>query len=306
MTAAWADDPYPARTIRIIVPSTAGTGMDLLARILGQRMGEDWHVPVVVEDRAGASGNIGTALVAASPPDGYTLLLASDAIVSNSSLYKNLPYDPIKDFVSILHIGASEFALVTNPQLRVKTVQDFIALAKSRPGALNYGSPGNGSRHHLAMESFKVASGIDIVHIPYVGTAPAVQGLLGGQISAMFLPINVALPYVQTGKLDMLAAGGARRSPFTPNVPCLSEAGIVGMTTDTWYALFAPAGTPREVVTKLSTKVDSLLRDPEISEQVRAQSIQLTGGKPEDLDRIMREDLKRFAKLVRDAGIKFD
>ena len=196
---ALAQESYPARPIKLIVPFTPGTGIDILARTLGQKIGDDWKASIVVDNRPGASGNVGTEAVAKAPPDGYTLLTTASTIVLNRSLFKTIPYDPIKDFAPIAPLAVGRLALVVNPSVPAKTATEFIAYAKANPGKLFYGSPGNGTPHHLAMEVFKSSAGIELSHVPYKGTAGAVQDLLGGQISVMFLPVHVALPQVEAG-----------------------------------------------------------------------------------------------------------
>jgi len=304
---AVAQQSYPGRPIRLIVPFTPGTGADILARILGQRMGDDWKISVVVENRAGASGNIGTEAVAKSPPDGYTLLTTAATIVQNRGLFKSIPYDPIKDFTPVVPLAIGRLALVVNPSLNVKTVNELIALAKAQPGKLTYASPGNGTPHHLAMELLKARAGINVVHVPYKGTAGAVQDLLGGRIDIMFLPVHVALPFVDDGKLDMLAAGGNERASATPRTPSLAEAaGVRDIDTDIWYALYAPAGTPREIVVKLNGEINALLKMPEIADALGRQGLQPTGGTPEQLEELTRTDLERWTIIVREAGIRPD
>jgi len=298
---------YPAHAIKIIVPFTPGTGIDILARTLGQRMGEAWNTPVVVDNRPGASGNIGTEAVARSAPDGYTLLMTANTIVLNRSLFKSIPYDPVKDFAPVAPLAIGRLALVVHPALDVKTVKDLVAYAKANPGKVFYGSPGNGTPHHLAMELFKSATGIDAVHVPYKGTGPAVQDLVGGQIGVMFLPVHVALPLVEGGKLAMLAAGGTTRSAVTPNVPSLAEAsGVREVDTDIWYGLYAPAQTPRDVVARLNAQTNALLRNPEVADILGKQGLQPTGGTPEALEQLTRTDLERWARVVRDAKIQPD
>jgi len=307
MSDAVAQPAYPARAIKIIVPFTPGTGIDILARTLGQRIGEDWNTPVVVDNRAGASGNIGTEAVAKSAPDGYTLLMTANTIVLNRSLFKSIPYDPVKDFAPVAPLAIGRLALVTNPSLNVKTVQDLIAYAKANPGKVFYGSPGNGTPHHLAMELFKSATGIEAVHVPYKGTGPAVQDLVGGQIGVMFLPVHVALPLVEGGKLTMLAAGGLTRSSVTPNVPSLAEAsGVREIDTDIWYGLYAPAQTPREIIARLNAEMNALLHKPEVADVLGKQGLQPTGGTPEALEQLTRADLERWGRVVRDAKIQPD
>ncbi len=306
-SGAWAQQPYPDKPIRLVVPFTPGTGPDFLARTLGQKLGEAWKTAVVVENRPGASGNIGTELVAKAPADGYTLLLTASTIVQNRSLYKSIPYDPIKDFAPVAPLAIGWLALVTNPSVKATSVAEFIALAKAQPGVLNYASPGNGTPHHLAMELLKSKTGINIVHIPYKGTAGAVSNLLGGQVVVMFLPVHVALPYVTDGRLNMLAAGGMKRADATPQTPSLAEAtGIRDIDTDIWYALYAPSGTPRAIITKLNLEVNSLLNSPEIAEALGRQGLQPTGGTPEQLDQLTRADLERWTIVVREAGIRAD
>jgi len=304
---AHAQDSYPAKPIRIIVPFTPGTGIDILARTLGQRMGEDWSTGVVVENRAGASGNIGTEAVAKAAPDGYTLLMTASTIVLNRSLFKTIPYDPVKDFAPVAPLAIGRLALVINPAVGAKTVKELIAFAQANPGKLFYGSPGNGTPHHLAMELFKSSTGVDIVHVPYKGTGPAVQDLVGGQIGVMFLPVHVALPLVEGGKLTMLAAGGTQRSSVTPNVPSLAEAaGLREVDTDIWYGLYAPAQTPRAIVQKLNTQMNALLRNAAVADILGKQGLQPTGGTPEALEQLTQSDLERWARVVRDAKIQPD
>jgi tripartite-type tricarboxylate transporter receptor subunit TctC len=303
---ALAQEPYPNKPIKIIVPFTPGTGIDILARSPGARMGDNWKTAVVVENRAGASGNIGTEAVAKALPDGYTLLMTANTIVLNRSLFKSIPYDPVKDFAPVAPLAIGRLALVTNPSVKAKTVKEFVELAKANPGKLFYASPGAGTPHHLAMEVFRSATGIDIVHVPYKGTAGAVQDLLGGQINVMFLPVHVALPLVEAGKLNMLAAGGMERATTTPNVPSLAEASDVRVETDIWYALYAPARTPREIVAKLGGEMNALLKSPELAGRLLRQGLQPTGGTPDHLDQLTKSDLERWSNVIRDAKITSD
>ena len=304
---ALAQEAFPSRPIRIIVPFTPGTGIDILARTLGQKLGDEWKAAVVVENRPGASGNIGTEAVAKSPPDGYTLLMTANTIVLNRSLFKSIPYDPITDFVPVAPLAIGRLALVTHPSVPAKTVSEFVALARREPGKLNYGSPGNGTPHHLAMELFKSKTGIKVVHVPYKGTSGAVSDLVGGQINVMFLPVHVALPFVESGKLNMLAAGGTQRASATPNVPSLAEAaGIRDIDTDIWYALYAPVGTPMEIVEKLNGAMNGLLKNREVADTLAKQGLQATGGTAEELARLTRADLERWAAVVREAKIQPD
>ena len=302
-----AQSTYPEHAVKIIVPFTPATGIDILARTLGQKMSDDWKQPVVVENRPGASGNIGTEAVAKSPPDGYTLLMTANTIVLNRSLFKSIPYDPVKDFLPVAPLAIGRLALVTHPSVQAKSVGELVTLAKAGPGKLNYGSPGNGTPHHLAMELFKSTAGVNLVHVPYKGTAGAVQDLLGGQIQVMFLPVHVALTHVEAGKLNMLAAGGTERASATPKLPSLAEAtGARDVDTDIWYGLYVPARTPVDVVTKLNGSVNAALKRPDVVDALAKQGLQATGGTPSQLETMTRTDLGRWSKVVRDANIQPD
>ncbi len=304
---AIGEEPYPRRPIRIIVPFTPGTGIDILARTLGPKIADRWNAAVVVENRVGASGNIGTDAVAKSAPDGYTLLMSTSTFVLNRSLFRTIPYDPVKDFSPVLPLALGSLALVVHPSIKATSVAELVALAKASPGKIDYGSPGKGTPHHIAMELLKNATGIDLVHVPYKGTGPAVTDLLGGQIAVMFLPVHVALPQVQSGKLRMLASGGVVRSGATPETPTLAQAaGIREIDVDIWYALYAPAGTPREIVAKLNAEFNALLKLPEMRETLAKQGLATTGGTPEELAQLTAHDLERWAKVIRDARIEAD
>jgi tripartite-type tricarboxylate transporter receptor subunit TctC len=306
-SGSFAADRYPDKPIRIIVPFTPGTGIDILARTLGQKLGEAWNVSIVVENKPGASGNIGTEAAARSAPDGYTLLTTANTIVLNRSLFKSIPYDPIKDFEPVAPLAIGRLALVTHPGVPAKSVQELIALAKREPGRLNYGSPGNGTPHHLAMELFKAKTGIELVHVPYKGSAGAVSDLIAGRIQVMFLPVHVALPFVHDGKLHMLAAGGVERATATPEVPSLAEAaGIRDIDTDIWYGIYAPAATPKAIVDTLNAEINALLKAPDTAAALEKQGLQPTGGSPEELGRVTRADLERWSAVVREAKIHAD
>ncbi len=306
LPTAQAQERYPSRPIRIIVPFTAGTGIDILARTIGQKLSERLKVPVVVDNRAGASGNIGTEAVAKSPADGYTLLMTASTIVQNAALSRSVPYDPVRGFTPISLAAIGNMALAVNISVPAKSVAEFVALAKSQPGRLNYASPGNGTPHHLAMELFKLNFGIDITHVPYKGTAGAVTDLLGGQVQAMFLPVHVALPHAQGGKIRLLAAGGTRRSLVTPELPSLAEEGVRDIDVDIWYALFGPAGLSRELVSLLGTAVAAILALPEVRDSLLKQGLNPVTGTPEELARLVETDLERWTRVVRAAHIGVD
>ena len=305
--SAFAQEPFPSRPVKLVVPFTPGTGIDILARTLGQKLGDEWKVGVVVENRPGASGNIGTEAAAKAPADGYTLLTTAQTMVVNRALFASLPYDPGKDFAPVVPLAIGSLALVVHPSLNVKTVNELVTLAKANPGKLNYASPGNGTPHHLAMELFKSKAGLDIVHVPYKGTAQAVQDLLGGQVGVMFLPVHVALPQSDAGKLVMLAAGGTRRSNATPSVQSLGEAaGIRDIDTDIWYGLYAPARTPQAVIDRLNADVNRLLKQPDVADTLAKQGLQATGGTPAALAELTKSDLERWSAVVKAAKIQPD
>ena len=304
-TAA-AQERYPSRPIRIVVPFTAGTGIDILARTVGPKMSERLKVPVVVENRAGASGNIGTEAVAKAPADGYTLLMTASTLVQNAALPRPVPYDPVRDFSPIGVAAIGNLGLVVHPSVAAKSVQELVALAKAQPGRLNYASPGSGTPHHLAMELLKLHFGIDLTHVPYKGTAGAVTDLLGGQVQVMFLPVHVALPQVRGAKLRMLASGGAKRSAATPELASLAEEGVREIDVDIWYALLGPAGLPRDTVQLLNNELREILGLAETRDTLLKQGLTPFTGAAEDLARLIESDLARWARVVREARITAD
>ena len=304
---AAAQDAYPSKPLRIIVPFAPGGGIDILGRTLGQKLFERWKQPVVIENRPGASGAIGFELAAKAPPDGYSILMSVNTMIMLPSLNKKVPYDPIKDFAPVASVAIGTMALVVPPSLNVKTVGEFVALAKKEPGKLNYGSPGNGTPHHLAMELFKQRAGIELTHIPYKGSDGMMTGILGGQISAVFMPVHQALANVQAGRLVMLSSSGTKRSNATPNVPSLGEAaGIRDIDVDIWFGMYLPAATPKEIVAKLNAEVNAILKLPDVVETLARQGLHPTGGTPADLADLTASDLERWAKVIRDANIRAD
>jgi tripartite-type tricarboxylate transporter receptor subunit TctC len=302
-----AQDAFPSRPVRMIVPFAPGGGIDVLGRTLGAKLSERWKQPVVIENRPGASGAIGTELAAKAPPDGYTLLMSVNTIVMVPSLNPKTPYDPVKDFAPVSTVAIGRLSLVVQPSLRVKSVADLVALAKAEPGKLNYGSPGSGTPHHLSMELFKLRTGTDLTHIPYKGSDGFLTGILSGQTQAVFMPIHQALAQVQGGKLVMLAAGGKERAAVTPNVPSLAEAaGISDMDVDMWYAAYLPAATPRDIVQRVNADVNAVLKLPEVAEILGKQGITPMGSTSAELATITATDLARWAKVISAAKIKAD
>jgi len=305
LVSGLAQAQYPSRPIRIIVPFTPGTGIDILARAFGQKISERLKVAVVVENRPGASGNIGTEAVAKAAPDGHTLLMTATTLVQSAVLHKSVPYDP-KALTPIGLAAIGNLALVAHPSVPSKSVAELVALAKSQPGRLNYASPGNATPHHLAMELLKLHFGINLVHVPYKGTAGAVTDLLGGQVQLMFLPVHVALAHVQAGKLAMLASGGAQRSPATPDVPSLAEAGVKDIDVDIWYALLGPPGLARDIVAKLNEELVAILEAPDVRASLLKQGLAPKTGSPAELARLIETDLERWGRVVREARISAD
>jgi tripartite-type tricarboxylate transporter receptor subunit TctC len=294
---AWPDQP-----VKLVVPFTPGTGPDIIARFLGERL--KLGQPVVVENVAGASGNIGSQQVARAKPDGHTLMSSVNTLVMNASLYKNLPYDPVADFVPVGLTAWGSLVLVAHPSQTPKTLGELIALAKAKPKDLNYGSPGVGTPHHLSMALVETSAGIDMTHVPYKGTAGAVQDLLGGQIGYMFLPVHVSAQHIRAGKLRAIAAGSPRRLPQLTDVPTLAEAGLTGVNVDMWYGLFAPKGTPAETVARLNKEVGTILSSPEAKTIFEAQGLVPMTSTPQTLGEIVARDLKRWADVVAKRGIK--
>ena len=285
--------------LRLIVPFTPGTGIDLIARTVGPRLGERLGRAVVVENRAGASGNIGTEAVVRAAPNGSTLLVSVNTLVLNRSLYPNLPYDPVKDLVPVSLTSWGQLLLVANPRTGFKTVADLVAAAKRRPGRINYGSPGIGTPHHLSMELFKSTTGVFLTHIPYRGTGPAGSDLLGGQIDVMFLPIHVALPQIRVGRLVALGIGSDKRHALLPQVPTLAEAGAGKVNVDMWYGIFAPPGTPADYVTRLNHELKDILASPEIRTSFETQGMDPATSTPEEFRQLVERDAERWAQLIR-------
>jgi tripartite-type tricarboxylate transporter receptor subunit TctC len=291
------------QTIRLSVPFTAGTGPDLLARILGEELRQRWNQPVIVENKPGASGNIGTQAAARAAPDGQTLLVTVNTFVMNASLYRSIPYDPETSFVPIVEIATGVLALVVHPSLNVSTFPELIAVARSKPGEINYASPGRGTPQHLAMELLKLTAQINLTHVPYAGSAGAVKDLAGGHVSAMFLPIHTALPLAESGQIRILAVGSQVRAQQAPLVPTLAELGVTDFDVDLWYAALAPAGTPKPIVDRYNAVFNEILAQPSVRAVLDRQGLIARGGPPERLAELIARDRPRWAKVVRDAEI---
>jgi tripartite-type tricarboxylate transporter receptor subunit TctC len=305
--AARGAEPYPSRPITMIVPYTPGTGIDIVARTLGPKLTERWGQAVVVDNRPGNSGNIGAHAVATAPPDGYTLMTTVIAFAMTPALTKTLPYDPIRDFTPIAKVATGSMALAVNPtKLPVKSLAELIAVARERPGKLNYASPGNGTPQHLGMELFKQRLGIDIVHVPYKGAAGAMQDLVGGQVEIAYLPVHTALPFAAAGKLRVLAVASDKRSILAPDAPSFKELGYDNMDIELWYGIFGPANLPAEIVAKWSAELAAVLDLDDVKENLLKQGLAPTFAPPDALGALMRDDVARWRAVIERAGIQPD
>jgi tripartite-type tricarboxylate transporter receptor subunit TctC len=295
---------YPNKAVKLVVPFTAGSATDILARTVGQKLTEIWGQPVVVENRPGAGGTIGAAIVAKAPGDGYTLLVHSAAHAYNPSIYTNLPYDTIKDFVEVVPLAGQPNVLVVAPSTGMKSVADLISAAKQKPGALNFGSAGNGSGTHINGEKFRLAAGIDVVHIPYKGTPEALADTMAGRVTYFFSPISAALPQVREGKLIALGVSTAKRSDVLPNVPTIAESGLPGFDYNLWVGVFAPAGTPADLVEKINRDVTRALQTPEAKERLTALGAEAMPMTPAEFRKFVQDEIADSAKVIKAAGIK--
>jgi tripartite-type tricarboxylate transporter receptor subunit TctC len=303
--AAQASD-FPNKAIRLVVPFPPGGATDAAARLVAVKMSEHWGQPVLVDNRAGAGGNVGSDLVAKSPADGYTLVMGvtgSHAI--NTSLYSRMPYDPVTDFVAISQVAVVPNVLVVHPSVPAKNLAELMALAKKEPGKLNYASLGNGTAAHLGMEMLKSEAGVDITHVPYKGSAPAVSDLLGGQVQMMVDGLPSALPHVKAGKLRAIALTSLRRSPSLPDLPTISET-YPGFYADAWSGLFAPKGTPQPVVDKLSAEVQRILKLPDVREKLAALGAEPVGSTQAEFAAHVKKEIDKWAKVVKTSGAKVD
>jgi tripartite-type tricarboxylate transporter receptor subunit TctC len=303
---AWAQ-AYPTRPIRIVVPFPAGGTTDVLARAVAQKLTESLGQPTVVDNRPGAGGNIGAELVAKSAPDGYTLLMGTVGTHAiNPSLYPKMPYDHVRDFAPVILVAGVPNVLVINPALPINSVQELIAYGKANPGKLNFASSGNGTSIHLSGELFKTMAGVQMAHIPYKGSAPALQDLVGGQVQLMFDNLPSSLALIKAGKLKALAVTSKERAAALPDVPTLAESGLPGFEASSWFGLLAPAGTPQPVIAKLNAEVAKWLASPEAKEKLLAQGAIAAGGTPEDFARHIAAETAKWQKVVKDSGAKID
>jgi len=301
-TSAWSQ-AYPTKPVRIVVPFTAGSATDILARTVGQKLSEQWGQPVVIDNRPGAGGTIGAAMVAKAPGDGYTLLVHSAAHAYNPAIYTNLTYDTVKDFVEVVPLAGQPNVLVVAPSANLKTVAELISAAKQKPGALNFASAGNGSGTHINGEKFKLAAGIDVLHIPYKGTPEALTDTMAGRVTYFFSPISAALPQVREGKLTALGVSTAKRSSVLPNVPTIAESGLPGFDYNLWVGVFAPAGTPVDLIDKINRDVLVALATPEMKERLAALGADAMPMTPGEFRKFVQEEISESGKVIKAAGI---
>jgi len=298
---------YPNKSIRLVVPFPAGGTTDVLARAAAQKLTESLGQAVVVDNRPGAGGNIGAELVAKSAPDGYTLLMGTVGTHAiNPSLYPKMPYDHVRDFAPIILVAGVPNVLVINPALPVNSVQELIAYAKANPGKVNFASSGNGTSIHLSGELFKSMAGVQMTHIPYKGSAPALMDLIGGQVQVMFDNLPSALPHIKGGKLRAVAVTSTKRAPALPDVPTIAESGVPGFEASSWFGILAPAGTPRDIVTKINAEANKALQSAEMREKLLSQGAEAAGNTPEYFADYIRSETAKWAKVVKESGAKVD
>ncbi len=297
---------YPSKPIRLVVPYSPGAGTDTIARILAQKTGEALGQQVVIDNRPGAGGSIGTEVVAKAPADGYTLLFTPTSHAINPGIYPKLGYDTVKDFAPISVVASLPVVLAVEPGVPAATIKELIALAKAKPGQLTMASSGNGTVFHLTGELFKDAAGVNIVHVPFKGGAPAVAALLGGQVSMTFETSVTVVPHIRSGKLRALGVASPKRIALLPDVPTLGESGFPGILAENWYGLFAPAGTPRETIARLYTELDRAIHNPDVREKLAQQGAEIRENTPEQTAAFLRSEMTKWARVIKDSGAKAD
>lgn len=299
-----AQPVYPNRPVRLIVPYSTGGGTDIVARVVGQKLTELWGQAVVVDNRPGAGDTLGTALAVQAPADGYTLVMSSISLAFDPAIYEHLPYDPVRDLAPVALVASQPNMLVVNPALGVTSIAQLIALAKAKPGAINYASGGVGSGPHLATELFDQMAGIKLTHVPYKGTGPALTDLLGGQVELMICVTASSAPLVKAGKLRALAVTGAQRSSFAPELPTIAEAGVPGYEFNTWYGIEAPAGTPRLVIARINADVVRAMQSPDVRARLVAQGLEPLTSTPEAFGALIAAEIAKWTKVARTIGIR--
>ena len=299
--------PFPSKVVTLVVPFTSSSGSDIIARIIGPKLSQRWGQPVVVDNRPGASGNLGAQQVANASPDGHTLLMAINTFTMTPSIYRRVPFDPVADFAPVGKLAEASFVFAINPGVPATDMKSLLAYARQNGGKLNYATPGNGTPQHLAMELLKSNVGLDVVHVPYKGIAGAITDLIGGQVQMMFATVHSMRPYAQAGKVRLLAVTGSARSALAPDVPTFREQGIEVMdSVDAWYGVLAPGRTPPELVARLNRDFNEVLNSPEVVNSLAQQGLVVRTGTPSQLGALIKSDLARWHKVVSDAKITSD
>ena len=306
VSAAGAQEAYPSRPVKFILPFPPGGGTDILGRVIAEQLSANLGQPVVTENRGGAGGNVGAEAAAHSAPDGYTILLVAPTVAISPSLYSKLNYDPVKDLAPISLVATVPNVMITNPSVEAKNLQEFIELARSRPGAMNYGSGGAGTSNHLAGELFNIVTGTKLVHVPYKGVNLAMQGVLAGEIQLVFIGIPAALPHIKAGKLRALALVAPQRSPALPEVPTVAEAGLKDFEVTTWYGILAPAGTPRPIVSRLNAELVKIMHTPDVKERLASMATDPLTSTPEEFAAYLKQEIAKWGDVVRKSNLKAD
>jgi tripartite-type tricarboxylate transporter receptor subunit TctC len=298
---------FPEKPVRFVIGFTPGGPSDILARAVGQKLAERWGQQVVIENRPGAGGNLAAEVVAKSAPDGYTWLLGNNSILAtNQSLYKKLPYDPVKDFAPVALVAVQPNILVVHPEVKATSVMELVSLAKQSPGKLNYASSGAGAAAHLAGELFKTMAGVDIVHVPYKGAQPALTDLIAGQVQLMFATSASVIPYMKAGRLRALAVTTAQRSPSVPELPTVSEAGLGGFEATTWHGVVVPSATPRALIERINQETNTVLKEKDLSERLAGLGAEVLTGTPRDFADYIAREIPKWTKVVKDSGARAD
>ena len=304
--AAQAQQAYPSKLIKIIVPTAPGGGNDAMARIVASKLQDRWKSPVIVENKAGANGAIASEFVARAAPDGYTILFGYIATHGINPGLSKVSYDPIKDFEPIAEIAEAQGVLVVNPKVEAKTVKELIALAKAKPGTMSYASAGNGTAPHIAGELFKKQAGVDLIHVPYKGSGPAMTDTLAGTTQIMFPSLVAAAGHIKSGKLRALAVTGSKRSPLFKDLPTIAESGVAGFEITQWYGFFAPAKTPKDIVDKLNKEIVAIMKEPDVAKKFAEQGADIVTGSPADFSKLVHSELDKWSKFIKEAKITAD
>jgi tripartite-type tricarboxylate transporter receptor subunit TctC len=299
-----SSEPYPSKPVRLILPFPPGGGTDILGRLIGERLAANLGQPVVVDNRGGAGGNLGAEAAARAAPDGYTLLLAAPTIAISPSLYAKLAYDPLKDLAPISLVATVPNVMVTHPSVPARTLQEFIALAKAKPGELNFGSGGRGTSNHLGGELFNLVAGVKLVHVPYKGVNLAMNDVLAGNVQLVLIGIPAVAPHIRSGRLRALAVVAPQRASALPDVPTAAEAGLPGFEVTTWYGVLAPAGTPRAIIVRLNSELVRIMHMPELQPRLADMATEPRTGTPEEFGAYLREEIAKWAEVIRKAGIR--